>query len=279
MFGNVIVGVDGRDGGRDAIALAKALSTGRVTLVRACAADGILSRHAAGGFDEVLHTLAAAAREAGLDAELVPVADAPPPRALHSRAEAAAADLIVIGSARHGPVGRLLLGDVGRGVLHGARCPVAVAPKRFRGGPPRSVAVGTDGSPEGRAAVAVAAGYASATGADLTVCVAWESDSPPLVLAYPVDLEEFEARRRDVGRRILDATLATLPSSTAGQLLHGRPDLELMAAAREHDLLVVGSHGSGALRRIAVGSTSDRLVHLAPCPVIVVPRPLASRPA
>ena len=45
-----------------------------------------------------------------------------------------------------------------------------------------------------------------------------------------------------------------------------------MEAAREHDLLVVGSHGSGALKRLMVGSTSDRLVRLAPCPVIVVPR-------
>lgn len=37
------------------------------------------------------------------------------------------------------------------------------------------------------------------------------------------------------------------------------------------DLIVVGSHGKGFFGRLTNGSTSDELVHHAPCPVLVVP--------
>ena len=47
---------------------------------------------------------------------------------------------------------------------------------------------------------------------------------------------------------------------------------EICHVASEHDvqLIVVGSHGWGAARRILSGSVSTGLVHSAPCPVLVV---------
>ena len=47
-----------------------------------------------------------------------------------------------------------------------------------------------------------------------------------------------------------------------------------VAAERDAQLIVVGSHGWGAARRFLSGSVSTGLVHSAPCPVLVV-RPLA----
>lgn len=37
------------------------------------------------------------------------------------------------------------------------------------------------------------------------------------------------------------------------------------------DLLVIGRRGAGLAERVILGSTADRLTHLAPCPVLVVP--------
>jgi nucleotide-binding universal stress UspA family protein len=53
----------------------------------------------------------------------------------------------------------------------------------------------------------------------------------------------------------------------------------LLDVAEERDarLLVLGSAHHGVLGRIALGSTADRLLHDAPCPVAVAPRAFAER--
>lgn len=39
------------------------------------------------------------------------------------------------------------------------------------------------------------------------------------------------------------------------------------------DLIVIGSHGHNALERMLIGGTAERVVRLARCPVLVIPRP------
>jgi nucleotide-binding universal stress UspA family protein len=74
--------------------------------------------------------------------------------------------IIVVGSAHHGRVGRVLAGDVTAGTLHGAPCPVLVAPRGHveRAGGLQAIGVGFDGSPESQAAVELAHGIARAVG-------------------------------------------------------------------------------------------------------------------
>lgn len=280
MFTNVIAGVDGYDGGRDALALAKALCTGQLILVNAYPADSLRSRASLAGYEELQRddaqrALEAARVEADVDADLVAVGDASPAHALQHAAEERDADLIVVGSAHHGPLGRILLGDVGRTVLHGAPCPVAVAPKRFREGPPRRIAVGFDGSAEARAALQIAQRLATEHAAALTLCTVWEAPSMPVVAVAgsATYLEQAISDIRRSAEKLLADTLAQLPGTTAAHLLHGRPSVELEKVADQYDLLIVGSRSWGPIRRVALGSTSDWLVHHAPCPVLVVPRP------
>jgi nucleotide-binding universal stress UspA family protein len=280
MLRNVIAAVDGYDGGRDAVALAKAIGAERITLVNAYPHDPIRSRAASPAY-EVLQQedsdrlLKATRAEIGVDAELLAVPDLSPAHALHRVAEERQADLLVVGSAHHGPLGRLLLGDVSRAVLHGSPCPVAVAPKRFRGESPRQVAVGADGSPESLVALDVAHTLADQHGAALTVYVVWEDPPMPVVAAAGSAgyIAEAVEERRTWAERLLADTLRDLPGSTAGHLLHGQAGSALEKASADHDLFVVGSRSWGPVRRIALGSTSDWLVHHAACPVIVVPRP------
>jgi len=53
---------------------------------------------------------------------------------------------------------------------------------------------------------------------------------------------------------------------------------EICRKARDYDaqVIVVGSHGWGAARRLLSGSVSTGLVHEAPCPVLVVRTPQAA---
>ena len=46
--------------------------------------------------------------------------------------------------------------------------------------------------------------------------------------------------------------------------------LSNLAASSGVDLIVVGARGLNAAQRVLLGSVSDRLVHTAPCPVMVV---------
>ena len=47
--------------------------------------------------------------------------------------------------------------------------------------------------------------------------------------------------------------------------------LVAICEANQADLLVIGRRGAGLAERVILGSTADRLTHLAPCPVLVVP--------
>ncbi len=54
------------------------------------------------------------------------------------------------------------------------------------------------------------------------------------------------------------------------QLL-GNPVSEILARARGAHLIVLGSHGHGAMYDLLVGSTAHGVLKKAPCPVLVVP--------
>lgn len=53
----------------------------------------------------------------------------------------------------------------------------------------------------------------------------------------------------------------------------GDPVNRLIAVAEsnEADMIVVGKRGAGLAERMLLGSVADRLCHLSPCPVLVVP--------
>jgi universal stress protein A len=57
-----------------------------------------------------------------------------------------------------------------------------------------------------------------------------------------------------------------------GLIRVGNPFEEIVNAAKETgvDLIVIGSHGSGGLGRLLLGSTAERVIQYAPCPVLVV---------
>ena len=139
MFQTIIVGIDGREGGRDALALAASLQRGLgsdLVAAHAFPYDHHLGRASDGDLETVMHgdamqTLEGELEGAGVDARPIAVPDSSPGRALHRVAEREDADLIVVGSAHHGRVGRVLAGDDTAGTLHGAPCPVLVAPAGY----------------------------------------------------------------------------------------------------------------------------------------------------
>jgi nucleotide-binding universal stress UspA family protein len=283
MFNRVIVGVDGRQGGRDALALAARLAPlfdGELIAVHAYPYDLFTTRGTTPDFETIMHgsaedLLTDELERTHVAAHAVAMPDGSPGRALHLAAKRHRASLIVVGSAHRGIIGRVLAGDVTMGALHGAECPVIVAPHGFaeRDSALQTIGVGFDGTPESRAATELARDLATTAGARLNVIRVLEPPPPGgPALGYDADWAQRAEERREGVEAELDALLAELGDIATGEVVVGDPSTELAYAGNELDLLVTGSRGYGPLRRLMLGSTSTRLVHEAPCPVLVLTR-------
>jgi nucleotide-binding universal stress UspA family protein len=137
-----------------------------------------------------------------------------------------------------------------------------------------TIVVGVDGSEESVEALRFALGEAARCHAALKAVTAWHV--PPAAYgmgwSVPVDSESFEA----VARKRLEHTLDDAGVSTAGievdaEVVEGEAAEVLCDAARDAELLVVGSRGFGALRTLVTGSVGQACMHHAPCPVVIVP--------
>lgn len=283
MFSTIVVGVDARDGGRDALALADRLARsfdGALTAVHAYPYDYYVSRGTNSDFEAVMRraareTLDDELERAGVTATAIVMPDDSPARALHRTAARRHGDLIVVGSSHRGRLGRVLAGDVTAGTLHGAPCPVLVAPRGYadHGGELQTIGVGYDGSPEADAALGLAHEIAIDAGARLRVIdvvVPPEPGGP--FPAYRPDWTEHARIRREEAEERLAAVLAELGDIATGDIAFGDPARELAFEGNYLDLLVTGSRGYGPMRRLVLGSTSSKLIHEAPCPVLVLAR-------
>jgi nucleotide-binding universal stress UspA family protein len=276
MFGNVLVGVDDRQGGRDAIALAAHLAdeAGKLTLLNVH--SGVLrpvdaaSPGAVSAEQERSHALLEAERErSGVQAELVSVVSSSPGKGLHQQAEEQQADLIVVGSCSRGTFGRAMLGDDTRAALNGSPCAVAVAAHSYAEAPRpiAKIGVGYDGSPESEAALAAARDLASSTRASV---IALEAVTMPSYaysgMVSPAIGESMEVMIEEAKER-----MGALPG-VDGRAVYGFAGEELAALGDELDILVVGSRGYGPIKRLVVGSTSEYLERHARCSLLVLPR-------
>lgn len=275
MFTNVLVGVDGRQGGRDAIALANQLVDPGATLTFGnIYANELMPRHlgAAGMALErsEARQLVEREREATKARATTIVAGAwPVGRGLHELAEDLRADLLVVGSSHRALLGRVLLGDDSRAALDGVPCALAVAPGGYAhlDQTIRTIGVGYDESPDSRHALSVARELAARSGANLDVF--WVVSflevraEKPIPADWPRAIEDLRRRHAD--------RLAQLPG-VHGVVTYGGAREELVRFGTDLDLLIVGSRGYGPVNRLFHGSVSRYLVGHATCPLLVLPR-------
>ncbi len=263
-FTNVLVGVNGEPGGRDAITLAKRLCAreGRLTLANIVLAQSPTYHnfHATPVWRTRREMLELERDAIGVAAELTGMFAPSVGWGLHQLATDIHADLLVVGSSSRGPVGRALPGDSARATVNDAACPVAVAPHGYtdRAADVKTVGVAYDGGAEANAALAVARDVAAAHEARL------------LALTVITPVPGAVSRMRTLEHAARDA-LKQL-EGVEGRVVVGSPPDELVGFGDKLDLLVVGSRGRGPLRRLILGSTSLHLTREARCPLLIIPR-------
>ncbi len=277
MFDNVVVGIDGEAGGRDALALATELAAPGAALNLANVYFGNEPPARAwerdldpGRRGKARELLAGERAKAGIDGNLCPVASPLVGRGLHELADGIGADLIVVGSSRHGLLGRVLLGDDMRSALNGAPCAVAVAPVDYADRPRvlAEIGVGYDGSPESQVALTVARELAARHAARVSVFQAVAIQPPGFAGAHLGGGQTLDDQVELVYDRI--SALGDVDAHAA----YGDPAEELALYAASVDLLVIGSRGYGPVGRLIHGSTSMSLASSCRSPLLVLPKAL-----
>lgn len=132
--------------------------------------------------------------------------------------------------------------------------------------------IANDGSKGGAAALATALDLAERLGVSLAmVCV---EETP----RFPASIDEIAEAQADAGG-LFDKVVAAakaLAQARGGafeaHIVVGHPVSSIVEFVQGggYDLLVVGYMGHSALYNRIIGSTTDRLVELAPCKVLVV---------
>jgi nucleotide-binding universal stress UspA family protein len=235
----MLVGWDGRDGGRDALAMARGLGAiegAELIIAASLDLDPLASppdayeRAMREAEDRVRAEVETILASTSFRLRIVGGVSTPP--ALAELAEDERADVIVLGSTHREGLGRVLPGGVGERLLHGtAPCAVLVTPSGFASRERleiQSIGVGYDGREQAGHAREVAGRLAADLGAALETVTASPDEGDPA---------EVLARR-----------------------------------SRDLDLLVIGSRGYGPVRHALIGNVSTTVMRTAACPVLVVPR-------
>jgi nucleotide-binding universal stress UspA family protein len=143
----------------------------------------------------------------------------------------------------------------------------------------RGIVVGVDGSSASELAVGWAARDAAMRKVPLTVVTVIDPPMATTVRGFPMPMPPgYLQAQQAAGRKTLEDALGTVEDSTkqlglvevSGELMSGHPASILVDLSKDAEMVVVGSHGHGAVARRLLGSVSTGLVHHGHCPVAVI---------
>lgn len=143
------------------------------------------------------------------------------------------------------------------------------------------ILIPVDYSEHSRAAVEYGCQIAERFGATLEVVHVWERPSyvSDAVVVASGSKKSLVDMIRDQAEAEMTEFLqgCRIPAGVAltHRLESGEPASTILSIAknRQADLIVAGTHGRTGVRHLLLGSTAEKLVRLAPVPVLTVPRP------
>lgn len=146
--------------------------------------------------------------------------------------------------------------------------------RQARSGDDRStsrVVVGVDGSAGSKRALRWAADYAASTGAELHAVTAW---TMPMTVGWAFRPSPEGVPERHAAK-VLESTIDEVfgserPARLRETIVGAHPAAALLEAARDADLLVVGSRGHGGFAATMLGSVGSQCSRHAPCPVAII---------
>ncbi|TWU12747.1 hypothetical protein CA54_15720 [Symmachiella macrocystis] len=140
----------------------------------------------------------------------------------------------------------------------------------------KRILVATDFSEHSNVAVKYATALAQAFDSEVILCHVVEapdliSQIPPTGEGYfPPNFQEQqrEAAEKECAKIIADSGI----KNGRSLIVEGSAFFEVIRAAKAEDvdLVIVGTHGRGAIAHVLLGSVAEKIVRKAPCPVLTV---------
>jgi nucleotide-binding universal stress UspA family protein len=147
----------------------------------------------------------------------------------------------------------------------------------------KRILVPVDFSSNSQRALDYAQGLAAKFGAAIHLVHVCEVPSimTPALDAYAIAYAEWSQQLgAEAEKQLLQVAgkLGAIP--TTSEVLFGPPASAIVKAAdtSEADLIVMGTHGHGAVMHALMGNVAERTVRTAPCPVLTVREPKAPKP-
>jgi nucleotide-binding universal stress UspA family protein len=191
-----------------------------------------------------------------------------------------AADGVVVGRRGLGGAASVLLGSVSNRLTIEAKCPLVVVGGEDELPTTGPLVVGVDGSQFGTNALRYAIAEAAVRKTSVRAVAAYDVPQPG---AFPLADPELLARMRAGVEaeaaasitRALDEVQGTQPAAVSVDhvAVEGRAADAILRHAGDAQLLVVGTHGKGLVRRVLLGSVSRQVLNDADRPVAVVDLP------
>jgi nucleotide-binding universal stress UspA family protein len=232
--------------------------------------------------EQYLAETAAALRQAEMKVDIEVQLGAPAEQIV---AVAEREQVALIAMATHGLSGlrRWALGSVTDKVMHAATAPVFVvrsaAPAPHGTSTLKRILLPLDGSELAKQALPLAVELARGAGAELLLL---HAVAPPLEATFvwrPIgqSLSQWETHMsavREQADQELTALAAELPQDVRGRavVVSGLPAEMILDQAYAHhaDLIVMATHGLSGLRRWALGSVADKVLHATTTPLVLV---------
>jgi len=226
-----------------------------------------------------LDARAAELRGEGLTAEVV-LLDGNVSDELDRYARQVSADLIVITTHGHTGANRMWLGSSADALLRHTRVPMVVLHPATTGGvtaapeAPTHIIVALDGSKRSEAILEPVSALAQAVGARVTLAHVVSANSitgariSPL---GPTTLESILGMADEYVTQVAERVAPELPEVDTRVMAHESVAIGLTAAAASvgADMIAIGTHGYGGLRRSVLGSVSDKVLRSSPLPLLV----------
>jgi len=178
-------------------------------------------------------------------------------QAIVEEAVAKEADIIAIGRHGYQGIAKLLMGEVAAKVISDAQCKVLVVPKAAHIGY-KKIMVATDGSPHAVTAVNEAIAISQKTGSHL------------IVLSAILNEKELEEAKNNTNIALEMAQKEGIPAEALTPT--GKPSNVIVetASGMGVDLIVMGTYGKTGIKKLLMGSSTEKVIGSAGCAVLVV---------